>query len=128
MLAKLNIPLGHGVIAWAEGWEQASLDLRGHEALRGAEPGTAKRPLDLSRGKLILTIDLPVGSEPGKYDIQLLQPNGQAIARASGIARLVNGLTALKIQIDTRKASAWPCSLAVRKASESWEQYDVVVR
>ncbi len=128
VLAKLGVPLGQGVIAWAVGWEQASLDLRGHEALRGAEPGPPLPPLILPRGKLIMTIDLPVGSEPGNYEVELRQPNGQPVARARGTANLVNGLTVLKIRIDARKTSAWPCSLAVRKVGESWASYSVVSR
>jgi hypothetical protein len=55
-----------------ESWQQASLDLRGHEAFRGA--GTPKTaPLELARGRLQLRLDLPTGSEPGDYDVQLAQ-------------------------------------------------------
>ena len=55
-----------------ESWRQVSLDLRGHEAFRGAgAPKTA--PLELARGRLESTLDLPTGSEPGDYDVQLTQ-------------------------------------------------------
>lgn len=121
-------PAGVGVIAWAEGWRSSHLDLRGYEALRGAEPGPPLPPLVLPRGKLALTIDLPVGSEPGHYDVELQQPRGQTVARTKGMAALVNGLTVLKIRIDARRPSALPCWLAVRRVSESWQQYKVIAR
>jgi hypothetical protein len=55
-----------------ESWRQVTLDLRGHEAFREAgAPKTA--PLELARGRLELTLDLPTGSEPGDYDVQLTQ-------------------------------------------------------
>lgn len=127
VLAKLDVPLGHGVVAWAEGWQQASVDLRGYEALRGGEPGPSLPPLVLPRGKLILTINLPVGSEPGHYDVELQQSRGQTIAQANGTANLVNGLTVLKIRIDTRRAHRGGASLRVRPPVRSWSQYRIDV-
>jgi hypothetical protein len=119
---------GVGTIAWVEGWRPASIDLRGHEALRGGEPGPTLPPIVLPRGKLVLTIDLPVGSEPRNYDVDLQQPNGQLIARANGTANLVNGLTVLKIRIDTRKAIAGGCSLMVRRLGQSWARYSTILK
>jgi hypothetical protein len=126
--AKLGVQIGHGVVAWAEGWQQASLDLRGHEALRGGEPGPSLPPLVLPRGKLELTIDLPVGSEPGHYEVELQQPDGQTVARANSTANLVNGLTVLKIRIDTRNLHAGGASLRLRPPQRSWSGYRVSFR
>ena len=68
-----------------QSWQQANLDLRGHEALRGAgAPKTA--PLELGRGRLQLTLDLPTGSEPGDYDVQLTQGT-RLVSRSLGRAR-----------------------------------------
>lgn len=114
---------GVGLIAWAEGWRPASIDLRGHEALRGGEPGPTLPPIVLPRGKVLLTIDLPVGSEPGKYEVQLVQGNGHPITRAAGSAILVNGLTVLSIRIDARRAQAGHASLLVRRSGQSRSRY-----
>jgi hypothetical protein len=128
VLSKLGVPLGHGVVAWAEGWQPAQTDLRGHEALRGAETGPQLPPPVIPRGKLVWTIDLPVGSEPGHYDIELQQPRGSTVARASGTAILVNGLTVLNIRIDTRRAHAGACSLRVHPPQRSWSRFAIIVR
>jgi hypothetical protein len=121
-------PAGVGVVAWVEGWRAAHLDLCGYEALRGGEPGPALPPLVLPRGKLVLTLNLPVGSEPGKYTIELQRPDGQTLARAGGAATLVNGLTVLKIRIETQLAHAGAASLRIRPPERSWSQYPVKFR
>jgi hypothetical protein len=121
-------PSGVGVIAWAEGWRGARLDLRGYEALRGGEPVPTLPPLVLPRGKLVLTLNLPVGSEPGHYEVELQQPDGQTVARANSTANLVNGLTVLKIRIDTRNLHAGGASLRLRPPQRSWSGYRVSFR
>jgi hypothetical protein len=120
-------PAGVGVIAWAEGLRSAHTDLRGYEALRGSETVSPLPPPVIPRGKLVWTIDLPVGSEPGHYDIELQQPDGQTVARANGTAHLVNGLTVLKIRIDTRRAHAGAASLRVHPPGRSWSRYSVIL-
>lgn len=120
-------PAGVGVIAWVEGWRSARLDLRGHEALRGGEPGPPLPPLALPRGKLVLILDLPVGSEPGHYDVELQQPRGETVARAGGTAMLVNGLTVLRILIDTRQPHPGLFSLTVQRSGQSLSEYTVYI-
>jgi hypothetical protein len=111
----------------AQSWQQASLDLRGHEAFRGAgAPKTA--PLELARGRLELTLDLPTGSEAGDYDVQLVQGTSEPVARASGPAELADGVTVLKVRIDLREARLEPSSLSVRRSGQSWAHYEVSLK
>jgi hypothetical protein len=121
-------PAEVSVIAWAEGWRSSHLDLRGYEALRGAEFGSPLPPLVLPRGKLALTIDLPVGSEPGRYEVELQQPSRQNVVRADGTASLADGLTILKIRIDTRGLRSGSASLWVHPPQRSWSRYPVSLR
>ena len=110
-----------------QSWQQANLDLRGHEALRGAgAPKTA--PLELGRGRLQLTLDLPTGSEPGDYDVQLTQGSSQPVAMASARAELVDGVAVLKVRIDLGKANAGPASLLVRRSGQSWATYALLLK
>jgi len=110
-----------------ESWRQASLDLRGHEAFRGAgAPKTA--PLELARGRLELTLDLPTGSEPGDYDVQLTQGTGQPVAMASARAELVDGVAVLKVRIDLGRANVGPASLLVRRSGQSWSTYALLLK
>jgi hypothetical protein len=123
-----NRSAGVGALAYVEGWRSTQTDLRGHEALRGAEIGPPLPPPVIQRGKLVWTITLPVGSEPGRYNIELQQPRGDTVATASGTAILVNGLTVLKIRIDTRSAHAGAASLRVHPPERSWSRYPIEVR
>lgn len=83
---------------------------------------------DDPHGKLVWTIDLPVGSVPGHYDVELQQPRGNTVTRASGTANLVNGLTLLKIRIDTRAVQPGAASLRVHPPSRSWSRYAISFR
>ena len=110
-----------------ESWRQARLDLRGHEAFRGAGAPKAA-PLELARGRLELTLDLPTGSEPGDYDVQLTQGPSQPVAMASARAELVDGVAVLKVRIDLGKANVGPASLLVRRSGQSWATYALLLK
>ena len=104
-----------------------TIDQRGTVPSRGAEaPKTA--PLELARGRLELTLDLPTGSEPGDYDVQLTQGTCQPVSTASGRAELADGVTVLKVRIDLRAARLGPSSLLVRRSGQSWAHYTVLLK
>ena len=128
VLAVIAGWLALGKFGWrGESWRQASLDLRGHEAFRGAgAPKTA--PLELARGRVELTLDLPTGSEPGDYDVQRTQGTSQPVARASARAELVDGVAVLKVRIDLGKANVGPASLLVRRSGQSWAAYALLLK
>ena len=77
---------------------------------------------------LELTLDLPTGSEPGDYDVQLTQGTSQPVARASARAELVDGVAVLKVRIDLGKANVGPASLLVRRSGQSWSTYALMLK
>jgi hypothetical protein len=111
-----------------QSWQQASLDLRGHEAFRGAESPQTLPPLELARARLELSLDLPTGSEAGNYDIQVVQGAARPVATARGTAELVGGVAVLKVRIDLGQARPGPSSLLVRRPGQSWTRYAVLLR
>jgi hypothetical protein len=65
-----------------EGFVAATLDLKDSSPLRGAEPQPkTPTPHTLPAKKLYLTIDLPFGSEPEKYEVQLRKAEGAGNCR-----------------------------------------------
>ena len=67
----------------------------------------------LSRARLNATILLPVGSEPGEYEVQLLDANLQSRASSRGTAAIVD-YVALSRRASIRErflqeATSWPC-------------------
>jgi len=76
-----------------------------------------------------LSIYLPLGSEPGSYEIQLFKNRSDAIPLAtfSGIAQIDNGLTLLRISPDFSPFQPGTYSLAIRRNSASWHYYTVIL-
>jgi len=66
----------------------AQLDLRKYTAIRGEEKRPELEPLSLPPDRVRATILLPVGSEPGEYEIQVLDANLRSRVSANGTADL----------------------------------------
>jgi hypothetical protein len=79
----------------------AYLDLSPVVILRGGEQ--PKRPnFSLPIGDLKLSIRLPLASEEGRYQVELLREPGTApVATGSGQAHLAKGITTLQVNLNT---------------------------
>jgi hypothetical protein len=79
----------------------AYLDLSPVVVLRGGEQ--PKRPnLSLPIGDLKLSVRLPVASEEGRYQVELLREPGSApVAQGGGQAHLAKGITTLQVNLNT---------------------------
>jgi hypothetical protein len=62
--------------------------------------------LALSRARLKATILLPVGSEPGDYEVQILDADLKSRASSTGSATIVDYVTTLQTTLDTSGAAA----------------------
>lgn len=104
------------------------LDLREYTVSRSEAAG-AKRPVvDLPRGRLDLTIFLPVGSESGAYEVQVLDAELRSRASARGSAEIRNYVTTLRTALDIHDLNAGSYQLAVRREGEEWQIFPAVVR
>ncbi|HEY2980008.1 MAG TPA: hypothetical protein VGJ22_02410 [Anaerolineales bacterium] len=102
---------------------QTQLDLRKYSVAR-SESGAGKQPvLDLPRGRLDLTILLPVGSEPGAYEVQLLDSDLRSRANATGTAEIRNYITTVRTALDIRDLPSGSYQLAVRRQGEEWQMF-----
>ena len=81
---------------------RAELDLRKFVVMRSEQSAEPAPPVLLPVGLVDLTLLLPVGSEPGAYDIQLLDSDLKSRAAARGDAALQNYVTT--IHADRRSA------------------------
>jgi hypothetical protein len=81
---------------------QVTLDLRNWMVFRGEQPPSAHSgPVHLPRGRLDLTVLLPVGSEAGNYKLQIATELGKPLVNATGTAVIrKDGVTALKVKLD----------------------------
>ena len=109
-------------------FEVASLDLTGRGIMRGPEENPPNPPLQLSKAHLDLTIYLPLGSEPGTYDIQVVREPGQPLWSAQGEAEIKNSKTTLHVQADLSRLEPGLYLLAVRPKRWDWTYYPLVLK
>jgi hypothetical protein len=72
---------------------QAQLDLRPYAIMRGESQTADRPPLQLPRGRVLLTLLLPTGSQPGPYDVEIRDASAVSRASARGEAALRNQVT-----------------------------------
>jgi hypothetical protein len=71
---------------------------------------------------------LPVGFEPGSYEVQLLDPALTSRASSSGTAIVENFETTLRTTLDVGAVSSGSYQLAIRRANEDWQLFPAIVR
>jgi hypothetical protein len=103
----------------------ARLDLRKFSVTRSDEKPSAAEPISLPRGRLNLTLLLPVGYEGGQYDVQLLDSDLTSRASSTGKAEISDFVATLRAGLDTAGLPAGTYQLAVRRHGESWQMFPV---
>lgn len=110
-------------------YESASLDLKDRSVTRSVEKQAPKaQPLILSAKRLNLSIFLPIGSEPGRYDVQLLKKIDEPLLSVSGEARVQNGTTILRARLDLTGQTAGSFLIGLRQPSSDWTYYPVSIQ
>ncbi len=104
------------------------LDLRERSALRGAEPNPSGAPIELPRHALALSIYLPTGSEPGKYQVEIVEQPDKPLISAEGPAALRDHIAALDVRMDLQRLHPGLYLVGIREAGWSWAYYPVVVK
>jgi hypothetical protein len=125
------VVIGAAVLAgMGRGWFQrpagpliaATLDLRPLSPTRGEEPSQAGTVLTLPRGRLQITIQLPVGSEDGTYDVAVMQA-GRELQLVQGAARAQDSVMVLTVQMDLRSLGPGRYAFGVRRLGSGWQEY-----
>jgi hypothetical protein len=75
-----------------------------------------------------LTLVLPVGSESGVYDVQVLDTEQRSLASSRGEAAIREFVTTLQATLDLSEVTAGDYRLAVRRTGEGWRVYPALVR
>jgi hypothetical protein len=101
-----------------------TLDLRTRAVQRGANNPTQPPPL-LNRARLHVSVQLPVGSEEGAYEVVLLDGAGIVLREAKGMAALQGFIQVLPIQLDLADLPAGAYTLRIRREQETWRDFDV---
>ena len=108
-------------------FEAAALDLAQWPTLRGSE-GSPRPPLELVNRPLDLTILLPVGDEPGLYEVQIFKEPGHPIWSGEGEANLENHRATLHMRVDLSDWKRGQYILAFRPKGWDWTYGPLVVK
>jgi hypothetical protein len=106
---------------------RTALDLRPYALMRGETQGTREQ-LVIPRGRVMLTMLLPVGSEPGPYEVQILDSDLTSKASATGVADIRDHVTTLQATLDLASLPAGTYQLGVRRSGEDWQLFPAQVK
>jgi hypothetical protein len=100
----------------------AYLDLEPIEISRGGSDGEGKHSnLVLPVGDLDLRIRLPIGSEDGRYQVQILsQPGGRPLAFVQGAAALEDHSALLTTRLNLKGLKPGNYYMALRRVDLDW--------
>ena len=102
------------------------LDLRKRGVARG-ESNTQDGDLNLPRGRLKLSIYLPIGSEEGNYEVRISGLQNQVL-RAKGKAGMQGHLNVVAVEVDTSAFEVGSYTLAIRQTGWGWNRYALKVK
>ena len=106
----------------------ARLDLRKYAVTRSEQTQPEPEAVSVPRGRLNLTMLLPVGSEPGEYDVQILDSDLTSRASSRGRAEIREFITTLNASLDVASLPPGAYQLAVRRQGEDWRLFPVAVK
>jgi hypothetical protein len=111
--------------------ESVSLDLRDFQTTRSAPPTSGNQPSAIPRvprRRLALTVYLPIGSLVGQYEVQIENIGQASLATGLGNAVIENGITTLRVNLDTTSIPEGEYRLGLRQTGLSWRQYPIVIQ
>jgi hypothetical protein len=107
---------------------QAQLDLRPYAIMRGEAQPTERPALQLPRGRVLLTLLLPTGSEPGPYEVEIRDSGAVSKAAARSDADLRDQVTTLDVTVATGSLPTGAYQLAVRHVGYGWQLFPIEIR
>ncbi len=96
--------------------------------LRSEQSGDQPEAVPLPTGVVELTLLLPVGSEPGPYDIQVLDADLKSRASAHASGEIQNFVTTIRATLDLRTVPSGTYQLAVRREGDDWRMFPARVK
>ena len=75
-----------------------------------------------------MSIYLPTGSEPGKYQVEVAEQPGKPLIGAEGTATLRDHIAVLEVNVDLQRLHPGLYLVGIRQAGRSWAYYPVVLK
>jgi len=103
------------------------VDLRDRSMTRGTETPPAEPPVEISRNAAHLDIYLPLGSSDGLYDVRVISLQGEPLVSGTGEAKVVQGLTLLRIDLRVSLARPGNYLLQIRRPASEWGSFPLLI-
>jgi hypothetical protein len=98
--------------------QKRTIDLRSYEKVRGeSAPQRSASPVTFERSSLDLTIQLPIGSEEGRYAFDLFNSNGVLQFEVLGDAVIKDYITTAQVPFDLRNLAPGRFMLTIRRTT-----------
>lgn len=94
---------------------------------RSAGQGETKA-IELKRGLIALTVQLPFGSKTGLYQFRLRDRDGSVTLMRSAAAEVRQGTISFLVKLDLREASSGQYRMEIRQDPFDWNYYPVTIR
>lgn len=99
-----------------------TIDLRPYSVTRGDTPPPTTPALAIPRARIDATILLPLGAQPGSYELQLRDESTSVRVATMGVAEVKESLTTLHALLDTTNLSVGSYQLEVRPGGGDWRR------
>ena len=99
-----------------------TIDLRPFTVMRGDTQSPQPPSVVIARARLDATIVLPLGTEPGPYEVRLVDDAPSVRAETSGEATVTDSVTTLRAPLDTTALPAGTYHLELRRVGGEWRR------
>jgi hypothetical protein len=103
-----------------------TVDLAPFSPTRGEEPMPAKH-IQLPPKWIRASFLMPIGSEPGEYDVRLLRSDNEVVLKTRTVAGLDDGITSFQVELHLEELSQNQLKLMIRPAGLGWRTFPVSV-
>ena len=117
-----------GIGPWATLTQTIVLDYRSESASRSEAGEMARLPKTLPRTKIAAIILAPTGSEPGQYELRLVDGSGRVRLGQTARGDMENYAVRAKVNLDLRSVGRGSYSLEIRRVGEDWDPHPVEIR
>ena len=76
---------------------------------------------------MALSIYLPTGSEPGQYQVEMVEQPGKPLTSTEGTAALRDHIAVLEVKVDLQRLRPGLYLVGIRQPGWSWAYHSVVL-
>ena len=70
---------------------------------------------------------MPIGSEPGRYEVQMVRPGGESVVATFATANIVDGVTSFEVEVSLETFKSSSLMLLVRLQGLTWQRYPLYI-